>query len=230
MYINLIGTFLILTITCIAGLVAYAIYYDCDLLTSNKIDKGEQILPYLVMDLFGNLPGIPGLFVASIYSASLSTVSSGLNSLATVCIKDLIQPFFFKNYLLNESKATLLSKVIAASFGFITVGIAYSCQYLSTTVLQLSLSIFGILGGPLLGVISLGIFCKFANSFGAFIGLLFSTAINIWIGFGAVLYNQSPTPKPVSTNGCENVRIINSNKTNIQINEEIKYFFVSEKC
>ena len=30
-----------------------------------------QLFPYAVMDLLGHLPGIPGLFVAGIYSSSL---------------------------------------------------------------------------------------------------------------------------------------------------------------
>jgi hypothetical protein len=50
-------------------------------------------------------------------------------------------------------------------FGVAAIGLAYLCQYFGNTVLQLSLSLFGLLGGPLLGVISLGMFVPFANSF-----------------------------------------------------------------
>ena len=66
---------------------------------------------------------------------------------------------------------------IALGFGAGAIGLAYLCQFFGNTVLQLSvnvlfcifysglgfkwklfqLSIFGLLGGPLLGVISLGI-------------------------------------------------------------------------
>lgn len=41
--INLVGGILLLTITCICGLVAYGKYADCDLIGSKKIDKGEQV-------------------------------------------------------------------------------------------------------------------------------------------------------------------------------------------
>ena len=41
--INLVGGILLLTVTCLSGLVAYGRYYDCDLLGSKKIDKGEQV-------------------------------------------------------------------------------------------------------------------------------------------------------------------------------------------
>jgi hypothetical protein len=53
----------------------------------------------------------------------------------------------------------------ALSFGIAAIGLAYLCQYFGNTVLQLALSLFGLLGGPLLGVISLGMFVPYANSF-----------------------------------------------------------------
>lgn len=90
--INLIGGILLLTVTCLCGLVAFAKYHECDILSTKKISRGEQVnltfgiflttillfffiskklLPYLVMDILGELPGLPGLFVATIYSAAL---------------------------------------------------------------------------------------------------------------------------------------------------------------
>ena len=63
------------------------------------------------MDLLGSYPGVPGLFVACVYSAALSTVSSGLNSLATVCLKDFIQPLY-KNNQLSEKRLTDISKFL----------------------------------------------------------------------------------------------------------------------
>jgi len=40
---------------------------------------------------------------------------------------------------------------------------AYLCQYAGKTILQLALSIFGLLGGPIFAVISLGMFVPYAN-------------------------------------------------------------------
>jgi len=54
-------------------------------------------------------------------------------------------------------------------FGLITIAFSFLCEYVGQTVLQLSLSIFGLLGGPLLGVISLGMFVPFTNSYVTFI-------------------------------------------------------------
>lgn len=47
----------------------------------------------MVMDMFADYPGIPGLFTACVYSGSLSTVSSGINAMATVTVEDFVKPF-----------------------------------------------------------------------------------------------------------------------------------------
>ncbi len=97
------------------------------------------MLPYMVMDLLYELPGLPGLFIACVYSAALSTVSSGLNSLAAVFLKDFIVPYYaHKKMILTERWATSLSKFIGLGFGFGTVGLAYLCEYFGDTVSTVS--------------------------------------------------------------------------------------------
>jgi sodium-coupled monocarboxylate transporter 8/12 len=45
-------------------------------------------MPLYVVDSLKDMPGLPGLFVAGIFSGSLSTVSSAVNSLAAVTLED----------------------------------------------------------------------------------------------------------------------------------------------
>ena len=54
-----------------SGVVAYAMYRDCDPLISGRIEKPDQILPYLVMDKLSHFKGLPGLFVSAIYGGVL---------------------------------------------------------------------------------------------------------------------------------------------------------------
>lgn len=44
------------------------------------------------MDMLSAYPGVPGLFIAGIFSAGLSTISATVNSLAAVILEDFIKP------------------------------------------------------------------------------------------------------------------------------------------
>uniref|UniRef100_A0A8C6NW29 Solute carrier family 5 member 6 n=1 Tax=Nothobranchius furzeri TaxID=105023 RepID=A0A8C6NW29_NOTFU len=116
---------------------------------------------YFVMDMLQDLPGLPGLFVACLFSAALSTISSAFNSLATVTMEDLIKPHFPS---MSESRATLVSKALAMSYGLICLAMAYLTHLMGDSVLQVALKIFGVVGGPILGLFCLGMFFPCANS------------------------------------------------------------------
>lgn len=49
------------------------------------------MMPLFVVDAMGNMPGLPGIFVSGIFSASLSSVSAAMNSLAAVTLEDYIK-------------------------------------------------------------------------------------------------------------------------------------------
>lgn len=48
-------------------------------------------MPFYVVDTMGHWPGLSGLFVSGIFSASLSTVSAAVNSLAAVTLEDYLK-------------------------------------------------------------------------------------------------------------------------------------------
>ena len=147
-----------------------------------------------MLDIFKSVPGISGLFIASVYGAALSTISSAMNGLSAVVITDFVKPLFlFINAEeLKETIAGPLTKLVALTFGFSGIGMAYLCKYLGNTVLQLALSIFGILGGPILGVISLGMFVPYANWAVRF---FFNKIKTIGTCFVGCLISQKVAPK-----------------------------------
>lgn len=53
------------------GLLIYATYSDCDLIGSKKVEKHDQLLPYYVLDIATEVPGLAGLFIAGICCAAL---------------------------------------------------------------------------------------------------------------------------------------------------------------
>lgn len=63
---------------------------------------------------------------------------------------------------LPEAWQGFLSKIMVLLYGLLCLGIAFAAQYLGG-ILQASLTIFGVVGGPLLGLFTLGMFFPFAN-------------------------------------------------------------------
>lgn len=198
-WMNLPGLSLLMLICALAGLVMYARYHDCDPLLTKKVTAPDQLLPLFVMDVLGSMPGVPGLFVSGIFSGALSTVSSGVNSLAAVTLEDIIKRYIKKD--MSERYATNITKAIAVCFGLVAIALVYGAQMMGN-VLQAALSIFGIVGGPLLGVFTLGMFFPCANSIGAGVGTLTSLAVCFWIGFGAFATVPAVHKAPVSVLGC----------------------------
>uniref|UniRef100_A0A8C5HS10 Sodium-coupled monocarboxylate transporter 1-like n=1 Tax=Gouania willdenowi TaxID=441366 RepID=A0A8C5HS10_GOUWI len=94
LYVNMVGLWLTVSLAMLSGLTMYSIYKKCDPLLNGDITTYDQLLPYLVMDILADYPGIPGLFVAAAYSGTLSTVSSSINALVAVTMEDLIAPVF----------------------------------------------------------------------------------------------------------------------------------------
>ncbi|XP_053113063.1 sodium-coupled monocarboxylate transporter 1-like [Hemicordylus capensis] len=161
LYLNLVGLWVTLSCAVMCGLCMYSIYKDCDPWTARVVSAPDQLMPYLVLEILGSVPGIPGLFVAGTYSGTLSTVSSSINALAAVAVEDLIKPCF--HHELSDRHLSSISMGMNLFFGALCLFMAALASFL-TSLLQAALSIFGIVGGPLLGIYSLGIFLPFANA------------------------------------------------------------------
>ncbi|KAL6079209.1 hypothetical protein STEG23_018363, partial [Scotinomys teguina] len=121
LYINLVGLWVILTCSVFCGLALYSRYHDCDPWTSKKVSEVDQLMPYLVLDILQNYPGVPGLFVACAYSGTLSTVSSSINALAAVTVEDLIKPHFKS---LSEKSLSWISQGMSVLYGALCIGMA----------------------------------------------------------------------------------------------------------
>ncbi|KAM8831801.1 solute carrier family 5 member 6a [Spinachia spinachia] len=178
---------IVLCLGCLMGLVMFARYGEDSPLDKGYVKTNDQMVLYFVMDVFKDLPGLAGLFVACLFSGALSTISSAFNSLATVTMEDLIKPHFPN---MTEAKATLLSKGLALVYGLVCLAMAYLASIMGS-VLQAAFSIFGMVGGPLLGLFCLGMFFPWANSTGAVVGLVAGLAMAFWIGIGSFVMRMS---------------------------------------
>ncbi|CAH1716573.1 unnamed protein product [Aphis gossypii] len=182
---------------CFAGLAIFSKYRDCDPIKEGRITSGDQLMPLFVLDTMANIPGLTGLFLAGVCSSALCSVSAALNSLAAVTLEDYITPL--ANVDIPDEKRVLWLKVIVVVYGILSIVLAF-CAHFVGPLLQASMTILGIIGGPMLAVFTVGILVPYVNQKGAMVGLVVGLIFSFVLGLGG------PKPPvnnlPTYTNGC----------------------------
>lgn len=135
--------------------------------------QNDQVVPLFVVQAMPT--GMAGLVVAGIFAASMSTVASAMNSVATVFTED-----FYSRIKPSATDAQRLFMLRAVSYavgiiGTIT-GLLLVAQDLKSMMVVWT-QFTALLGGGIVGVYSLGMFTRRANGFGAVCGALASIAI-----------------------------------------------------
>ncbi|KAJ1520979.1 hypothetical protein ONE63_004051 [Megalurothrips usitatus] len=115
---------------CFTGLVAAAYYHDCDPIAAKEVRAEDQIIPLLVVDVLSDIPGVTGLFIAGVFSAAMSSLSTGFNSIAAVILEDWFTLFAAGLFLPHvNTRGALLGSAAAA----LTVAVGIVGSQISTT-------------------------------------------------------------------------------------------------
>ncbi|XP_062712259.1 sodium-coupled monocarboxylate transporter 1 isoform X1 [Aedes albopictus] len=199
----LVGTTAVLSLCCYNGLLIYAMYHDCDPLSTGLAKAKDQLVPLLVMEVLAIYPGLAGLFVAGIFSAALSSLSTALNSLSAIVLEDFCKPFVKRP--LSEIQVRYLMRVTVLIFGALAVVLVMVVEKMGA-VLQLSMSLGPVTLGPLFGLFVMGMFFPRINGTCAIIGTIGGLATmsyivirsQISIALGEMVFAE----KPVTVEGC----------------------------
>lgn len=121
--------------------------------------------------------GISGILIAAIYAASQSTLSTGLNSVATSWVLDIQDSF---NREISEEKQTRIAKLVSLGVGIIAIIVS---MILANGEIKSAYewfnSFMGLVLGVLAGIFVLGVITKKATSIGAYAGFFTSAIIVI---------------------------------------------------
>ena len=119
--------------------------------------------------------GVTGILLAAIYAASQSTLSTGLNSVATSWTLD-IQNFITKD--LSFKKQTKIAQLISLLVGIISIVVSI---ILASSEIKSAYEWFnGFIGavlGVLAGIFVLGVVYKKATKLGAYVGFIVATIV-----------------------------------------------------
>jgi len=141
-------------------------------------DYGDKVLPFFMVTKIPT--GLVGLIVSAILSAAMSTISSNMNSSATVFTMDIYQRYV--NRSVSDKKQLLLLKLFTIVFGLIGLftGLA---MIGSKSLLDVWWELSGIFAGGMLGLFLLGLISKRTSSPEAFTAVLIGIIIILWMTF-----------------------------------------------
>lgn len=131
------------------------------------ITKGDQVFPHFIAT---QLPvGLKGLVISAILAAAMSTISSVLNSSATVTFLD-----FYKRYLkpgISEKKGLIFLRISTVFWGAAGTGFAL-LMIQAKSALDIWWQISGIFGGAILGL---------------FVIAFLRPGVRAWIGISGII-------------------------------------------
>ncbi|GCB84107.1 hypothetical protein scyTo_0024732, partial [Scyliorhinus torazame] len=70
-FVNQLGLWMIVTSAATCGIIMFALYRGCDPVKAGHVSAPDQMMPYMVLDIFQRYPGVPGLFLSAAFSGTL---------------------------------------------------------------------------------------------------------------------------------------------------------------
>jgi SSS family solute:Na+ symporter len=153
----------------------------------------DRIFPYFIVN---NLPvGFVGLIIAAIFAAGMSTMSTSINSSATVFLTDYYGRYFNKEVSEKNSMKVLYISSFTISIMGITVAIALINV---ESALDAWWKLASVFSGGMLGLFLLAAFVKRINIGGAIAGVVLGLIAIIWMSLSPVLITGGPAQDYVS--------------------------------
>lgn len=166
---------------------AFMFYIIGTVLFAYYRENPAQLNPMLPIDavfpaFIGNeLPaGITGLIIAGLFAAAMGTLSGIINSVATLLSVD----FYGKFRNPTQEQTVRFAEWISVVVGLIGIGIAIILSRMDIhSLLDLTIELFGLLGGSCAGAYTLGMFTRRANWQGVAIGIVAASLLTlaVWI-------------------------------------------------
>ena len=148
-------------------------------------DYGDKVLPHFMVTKVPH--GLLGLIIAAILSAAMSTISSGMNSSATVFLKDIYQRYIDRN--ISQKKelqvlyiSTAAMGILAVVTGIVMIGVK--------SILDLWWQLAGIFAGGMLGLFLLGMISRSAGNTVAKLATIIGILVIVWMTFSNLLPEQ----------------------------------------
>ncbi len=147
--------------------------------------SADKVFPYFIVN--GLPAGLTGLLIASVFAAGMSTVSTSINSTATIVLSDYFKKFKGKDLSEKSSMKVLYSS--SGIFGLAGIGIAVALISVQSA-LDAWWRLASIFSGGMLGLFLLGFFARNVRRINAIIGVTVGVLVIFWLSLSPVYFNH----------------------------------------
>lgn len=182
----------------------------------STLQNDDQMLSLFVVQSVGDIYGMPGLFIAGIFGAGLSSLSVFYNSTSLVILEDIVRGCFKMRPSERMSNIIVKSSIIV--MGLLSIALALVLEQLSG-ILSVCTAIGSITTSASFGIFTLGMLVPWANTLGTAIGAIAGILLSAWISLGSQFAAASgklnSQKRPMSVDGCDgNVTLLEPNWVN----------------
>jgi SSS family solute:Na+ symporter len=162
------------------GLLAYFSQHPQLLPEGASIYKNaDQLLPQFIVRVMP--AGIGGLVIAGILSAAMDSLSSGLNSAASVITEDWVDRIWKRK--LTATEGVRQAKLVSWLVGIAVIVLSLLAGLLTGNLLELCYRFVNLLTSPLFVLFFMAMFVPWATTFGAWAALLTSLSAAVGIAY-----------------------------------------------
>lgn len=150
-------------------------------------DIGDRVFPHFIA---AHLPaGVSGLLVAAIFAAAMSTVSTSLNSSATLVMSDFYRRLFSREA--DDRKLMRVLHIATVLWGTLGTVMALVLVRVTESALDIWWTLSGVLGSGIIALFLLGLLVRGAGSRIAIASVLIGSLVIVWMVMSASdLWNE----------------------------------------
>ena len=150
-------------------------------------ERADDVFPYFIAH---RLPtGVAGLVVAAMFAAAMSSIDSGVNSIAAVVLTDFIPPSSRSRSGREELR---LARGLALGVGAVIIALSSIIHLVPGNITEMTSKTSNLLVTPIFGLFVFALFIPFAHPTGVYVGTLFGVLTAGLIAFSGPLFGSDP--------------------------------------